>query len=78
MTPDKLKNQRLAAVFVLGGIFFNHPILALFDRPVTWGGVPLFYIYLFLLWALIIGAILLIARRQSSSADCARDPNADH
>jgi hypothetical protein len=78
MTPDKLSNQRLAAVFVLGGILFNHPILSLFDRPVTWGGVPLLYIYLFLLWALLIGVIRLIAHRGASSAVRRRNPDADH
>ncbi len=74
MPPEKLKNQRLVCVFVFGWILFNHPILALFGRPVTWGGVPLLYAYIFLLWALVIGLTMLITRRGPPPADGARNP----
>ena len=74
MTPERLKNQRLAAVFVFGWILFNHPILALFDRPETWCGVPLLYVYLFLIWALVIGLTMLITRQGPPPAAGACDP----
>jgi hypothetical protein len=74
MTPDRLKNQRLTAVFIMGWILFNPPLLSLFDLAVTWGGVPLLYLYLFLLWARVIGLTLLIVRRRPPHADEGREP----
>ena len=33
-------NQRLVAVFLLGWLLLGFPLLSLFDRPETIGGVP--------------------------------------
>jgi hypothetical protein len=63
MTPDALKNRRLAGVFLLGWVFFNYPIFSLFSLPASWGGIPLLYACVFLIWALVIGLVMLITRR---------------
>ena len=45
-----LTTQRLLALFFGGGLLFNFPLLALWDRDVTLWGVPLFPAALFIVW----------------------------
>lgn len=53
--------QRLVALFVLGWMVFNFPLLALWDRDVWVWGLPLFPLALFGLWlALIVGLAVLV------------------
>ena len=69
MTPDALKNRRLAGVFLLGWVFFNYPIVSLFNLPTSWGGIPMLYAYVFLIWALVIGLVILIMRGDRPPSD---------
>ena len=62
MQRTMLTVQRLVAVFLAGFVLFNYPILALFDRAATLLGVPLVFVYLFAVWALVIAA-MAIGRR---------------
>jgi hypothetical protein len=62
MTPDRLKNRRLAGVFLLGWVLFNYPVLSLFNRHTTLLGIPLLYAYVFGAWALVILLIMLGVR----------------
>ena len=55
-----MKGPRLVAVFLLGVLLFNYPLLALFNRDVSVFGIPLLYAYIFLAWALLIGLLALI------------------
>jgi hypothetical protein len=54
MAASRRRGQRLAALFALGVLLFNYPMVALFDRPAMVLGVPLLYAYLFGAWALLI------------------------
>jgi hypothetical protein len=47
--------QRLVALFVMGCILFNYPILSLFSRPSDIAGIPLLYAYIFGAWMMLIG-----------------------
>jgi len=60
--PD-LKSQRLAALFLLGCLLFNYPLLSLFNINGFIGGVPTLYAYLFVVWALFIVAAMIIIGR---------------
>jgi hypothetical protein len=60
MKPTTRTSTRLAAVFLLGLLLFNYPLLALFGRPGDVAGVPLVYAYLFFAWALVIGLLAWI------------------
>ena len=51
---ERLRSQRLLALFCAGLALFNFPLLALWDRDVMVFGVPLFPAALFALWALLI------------------------
>jgi fucose 4-O-acetylase-like acetyltransferase len=51
----RLTAQRLVAVFLLGWILFNFPILALFNHPGEILGIPVLYAWLFGVWTALIG-----------------------
>jgi hypothetical protein len=55
-----LKGQRLAALFLLGCLLFNYPLLSLFTGFTSVWGIPLLYAYLFLAWGLLIGAMAVV------------------
>ena len=48
MSHRILVGQRLIALFVLGWLLFNYPMLVLFGRVGQPGGVPSLYLYLFM------------------------------
>ena len=64
MNKPYIKTQRLAALFVLGAVLFNYPLLALFNRAVVVAGVPLLYLYVFLAWALLITLLALVVEKK--------------
>ena len=55
------KGERLAALSLLGFLLFNYPFLALFNRTGTFFGIPLLYAYIFVVWALLVAAVAVIA-----------------
>ena len=61
---ERLRSQRLLALFCAGLGLFNFPLLALWDRDVLVLGVPLFPAALFALWALLIALLALILERR--------------
>ncbi len=54
MKRSGMTGQRLAAIFLMGWLLLNYPILSLFARAGDIGGVPLLYAYLFGIWTLLI------------------------
>lgn len=67
MTRDEINGRRLVGLFLLGILLFNFPFLCLFNRPVLAVGIPIFYLYLFSAWALIILLMLIISRSKSEA-----------
>jgi hypothetical protein len=63
MFRSVVKNQRLVAVFLLGVLLFNYPLLALFNRAAEAFGIPMVYAYVFSAWALLIGLLALVIER---------------
>ena len=53
-------NDRLVALFALGILLFTYPFISLCNRALTFLGIPLLYIYLFVAWAGIISGIILV------------------
>jgi predicted permease len=64
MIGPTLKGQRLVALFLLGCLLFNFPLLALFTGTTRIWGIPLIYCYVFAAWAVIIGLMALIIERR--------------
>ena len=58
------RTERLIALFVLAFMLFNYPLLALFSGDGLIAGIPVLYVYLFLVWALVIGLTGWILRRR--------------
>jgi hypothetical protein len=52
-----LLQQRLVGLFALALLLFNFPLLALWDLDLLVWGLPLFPVALFMVWALLIGAL---------------------
>lgn len=65
MTTDSIKNKRLVGLFLLGSVLFNYPILHLFNLEFFFFGLPLIYLYMFIVWSLLIVAIMFITRIRS-------------
>ena len=63
MTKSSRKGPRLVALFLLGCLFFNYPLLALFNVRATAFGIPLLYAYLFAAWALLIVLVGVVMER---------------
>jgi len=61
---QRVKGQRLIAIFIVGCLLFNYPLLQLFSINKSIGGIPILYIYVFTAWlSLIILMGLAIERR---------------
>ena len=66
MIRPSIKGQRLAALFLLGFLLLNYPLLGLFSGPTSLLGIPLLYAYVFVVWALLIGLMALVVEKRSS------------
>lgn len=61
MKEAKDKTPRFVALFMLGVLLFNYPVLALFNNITTLFGIPLLYAYVFLAWVALIVMMRLVA-----------------
>ena len=61
MQAPEAKGQRLVALFILGCLLFNYPILSLFNVVGNLFGVPALYAYIFAAWALLVALMALVA-----------------
>ncbi len=52
-----LEGQRLVAVFAVGALLLNFPLLALWDGQATVMGIPVFPVALFGIWAVLISLV---------------------
>jgi hypothetical protein len=64
MNRSGITGQRLAAIFLLGCVLFNYPLLSLFNKPWKILDVPLLYIYIFSAWALLIMVMAYVIERR--------------
>ena len=61
MLRSTQKSQRLVALFLLGGLLFNYPLLALFNTAAEVYGIPVLYAYIFIAWAALIALMAFVA-----------------
>ncbi len=57
------KQSKLIGLFLLAMVLLNFPLLGIFKRPSSIGGIPSVFIYLFAVWLIII----LVMRQNVSS-----------
>ena len=48
------RRERLVALVLAGMLLLNYPLLQIFSTAGLWLGIPLLYLYLFVIWAVII------------------------
>jgi hypothetical protein len=65
VTRSSRVGQRLAALFLLGCLLFNYPLLAIFNVRAAVLGIPLLYAYLFCAWALLIALVAAVVARRT-------------
>jgi hypothetical protein len=64
MIRPSIKGQRLVALFLLGFLLFNYPLLDLFAGPTQVWGIPVLYVYVFAVWALLIALLALVVEKR--------------
>lgn len=65
MIRPSIKGQRLVALFLLGFLLLNYPLLNLFAGSGQVLGIPVLYAYVFTVWALLIGLMALVIENRS-------------
>ncbi|MFN0186199.1 MAG: hypothetical protein ACKVQR_20490 [Aquabacterium sp.] len=65
MNLDDEQVQRLVALFGLGLFLFSWPLMALFNLPQRWLGMPLLVLWLFGTWAALIAAVAWVVERRA-------------
>ena len=65
MIRPSIKGQRLVALFLLGCLLLNYPLLNLFAGTGRVFGIPVLYAYVFVTWALLIGLMALVVENRS-------------
>ncbi len=63
MIKQALQGQRLVALFLLGALLFNYPLLYLFNQSSEVIGFPILYTYIFIAWALLIAAFAYVVEK---------------
>ena len=63
MTRPGIHGQRLIAVFLLGCLLLNYPLLYLFNVSQRIFGIPVLYVYTFSAWALLIALTAVVVSR---------------
>ena len=61
MSDPGSKGQRFVALWMLGMVLFNYPILMMFNVPGALFGVPVLYVYLFFAWVALIALMAYLA-----------------
>jgi hypothetical protein len=64
MYRSRLTAQRLAALFLLGCVLFNYPVLALFNRAASVFGVPVLYAWIFGAWLALIAVMAVVIEKR--------------
>jgi hypothetical protein len=72
---EMIRGKRLIAVFLLGVVLLNFPLLAVVEASGQLFGLPALFVYLFGAWAGLIVCLAAIVERRPSRP---RAPEGDH
>lgn len=61
MLDDKSMAGRCLGLFLLGWFLFSYPVLTIFNLPDLVLGVPLFFLYLFTAWLVLMLLVFMFA-----------------
>ena len=65
MIRPSIKGPRLVAVFLLGLLLLNYPLLHLLEHPGEILGIPLLYAYVFAVWAALIALMAFVLEKRN-------------
>lgn len=74
MLESKRKNERLSVLLLAGLLALNYPILELFSKKKLLFGIPVLYIYLYVVWLVFIGCVALLVNRTTSFHQTFKSP----
>lgn len=60
MNRFMIRGQQLVAIFLVGCLLFNYPVLSWFSYDGMLWGIPVLFIYMFTSWTIVIGLMILI------------------
>jgi hypothetical protein len=66
--------DRLIALFLLGVLLLMPPMMAIFNAERLVFGIPLLYLYLFVVWIVLVGLVALILRPRRTDDPGAQPP----
>ncbi|MFO1372822.1 MAG: hypothetical protein U1F42_10675 [Candidatus Competibacteraceae bacterium] len=58
--------EYIVILFVVGALALNYPVLGLFDRAWMPFGIPLLYLYIYLIWLVIIILLVMVVERSEN------------
>jgi hypothetical protein len=61
MIDEKLKTSRFIALFFLGNFLFCYPVMTLFNTTAVFLGIPIFFLFMFSAWLVLIGLAIICA-----------------
>jgi hypothetical protein len=70
MQAQGRRRELLVALFLLGALLLTPPLLIVFNQATRLLGVPLLYLYLFVVWAVLI-ALVALAVEDADDLDAA-------
>jgi hypothetical protein len=56
----RISGQKLIAIFVMGLLLLNYPVLAIFNINGLVFGIPILYLYIFVTWAVLICLTIIV------------------
>lgn len=62
---EQKKEQRLLAISLLFGLLFSFPVISIFNTSELIGGIPLLYLYVFVVWAIMIAILFLMLNQKN-------------
>lgn len=69
MNTSHLLGERLVALFLLAVLLLNPPLLLIFNSSNSVAQVPTLYLYLFVVWALLISLLAIVAEFTPPATD---------
>ena len=72
MQAQSRRRELLIALFLLAVLLLTPPLLIVFNQATRLLGVPLLYLYLFVVWAVLIALVALTVERRDAADDPAK------
>ena len=69
MPAERRSRENMVILFVVGLLALNYPLLSLFDQMKLVLGIPLLFLYVFVIWLVIIVLTAMVVERAERRGD---------